>query len=377
MVVRLGVLGTGNIGAYHIELLQSGKVDGAVLAATSSRQGVTLSEVPHFEDYQQMFSEGDIDAVLIATPTMSHLEMGLAAIDAGLHVLMEKPVAMSVFQAEKLLSKVPENLRFAIMLNQRFDPAYSKLKTLLEKKVIGEIQRLSWTMTAWYRPDIYYQVSRWRGTWQGEGGGLLINQCIHNLDILQWLVGLPQSIVANVGFGKYHDIDVEDEVNAMMTFPNGSTAMMTASSGEAPGVNRLEIVGDRGSFLVEDSAIKLFESAVSVKEHVRTTSEMFGMPSFSEKIVEVNEKVNQHAMVLQNFVDAVQSKAALATPGPEGLGSLQLANGILLSAWRNAPVQIPLVSDEYESVLQNRISKTALRTPVERIVEIDMENSYR
>lgn len=378
MTVRFAVVGTGNIGLQHIELLRSGAVPGAELVATCAPRGAAADEsVPHYHDPQEMLDAVRPDAVLIATPTHSHDAVARAALDRGLHVLMEKPLAMSVAQAERLLAEVQPPSRFAVMLNQRFHPTYSQVKALLEANAIGELRRLNWIMTAWYRPDVYYRVSRWRGTWPGEGGGLLINQCIHNLDVLQWLVGLPDSLYARVEFGRHHDIEVEDEVSALMTFGNGAHGVLVASSGEAPGVNRLELVGDRGSILCEGDRIELATADQSVAEHCRTTREMFGMPEFEQRTFKDLPAVNQHAAVIANFVAAIEADEPLLTPGEAGLGSLQLANGMLLSAWTNAPVSLPLDAAAFESELQARISTSALREPEDIEVEIDMEASYR
>jgi predicted dehydrogenase len=324
-----------------------------------------------------MFSSADIDAVLIAAPTMSHVEMAQEAIERGLPIMMEKPLAMSVHQAEMLLALVPDELQFAVMLNQRFHPAYAKLKQLVMDDVIGNIQRVAWTMTAWYRPEIYYQVSSWRGTWAGEGGGLLVNQCIHNLDVLQWLVGLPNSITANVGFGKHHDIEVEDEVSAIMTFENGAIGTLTASSGEAPGINRLELVGDKGTLVFENGVIQVHRSRESIQAHCRTTDEMFGMPAFDEQVIRITEESSQHTEVLQNFVDSLETGAELITPADQGLGSLQIANGILMSAWNNETVTLPIKANQYEALLQEKISRGSLRSPKDLKVNVDMEKSYR
>jgi predicted dehydrogenase len=378
MVVRFGVVGTGNIGSQHIQLLLSGKIKGAALAATASRSASGLQTgVPHFTDYREMFDNADIDAVLIATPTMNHVEMAQQAIERGLPIMMEKPLAMSVHQAEMLLALVPDKLQFAVMLNQRFHPAYAKLKQLLMDDAIGNLQRVGWTMTTWYRPDIYYQVSNWRGTWPGEGGGLLINQCIHNLDVLQWLAGLPNSITANVGFGKHHDIDVEDEVSAIMTFDNGAIGTLIASSGEAPGINRLEIVGDRGRLVFEDGVIEVQRSGESTQTHCRTTHEMFGMPTFAREVIGITEESNQHAAVLQNFVDSLATGIELMTPADQGLGSLQIANGILLSAWNNETVTLPIDVNQYEARLQGKINSASLRTPKNLKAKVNIEKSYR
>ena len=228
--VRIGIVGLGNIGQQHAKLLSGGGVEGAELAAVCARGdgsgapfGVPYG-VPCFTDPEALFDSGLVDAVLIATPTQTHPEIGRAALKRGLHVLMEKPLAMSADQAWDLVSAAPERVQFAVMLNQRFHPAYARIKTILEEGRLGALQRFAWTMTGWYRPDVYYKVSKWRGTWPGEGGGLLINQCIHNLDVLQWLVGLPGGVFAVAGFGRYHEIEVEDEVTATLRFETASPA---------------------------------------------------------------------------------------------------------------------------------------------------------
>ena len=376
--VRFAVVGTGNIGQQHINLLRSGKIEGATLAATVSRSGQRADiSVPHFTSLESLFDAQCCDAVLIATPTMDHASATRLAAQRGLHVLLEKPIAMSVGQSQALIDEIPENIQFAVMLNQRFHPAYAAIKQLLDEGRIGTIQRYTWTMTAWYRPDVYYKVSRWRGTWPGEGGGLLINQCIHNLDIIQWLFGLPEKISANVAFGRYHDIDVEDEVTAMLGYESGCVGLLQASSGEAPGINRLEIIGDTGVISWNDTELTLQQADQSVSEHCATTREMFGMPSFTSQIVDLADGVNQHAQVIQNFVDALTKGSSLLTPAKEGLGSLQLANGMLLSQWDDQAVALPIDCQRYEQLLSERIASSSLREAQNIEVEIDMEKSYR
>ena len=282
--VRVGIIGLGNIGQQHAKLLSGGAIDGAELSAVGGRGGDLGAPfgVPCFPDHQALIHSGLVDAVLIATPTQSHPEIGQAALKQGLHVLMEKPLAMSIGEAQGLISAAPEQSRFAVMLNQRFHPAYARIKTLLDEGRLGPLQRFAWTMTGWYRPDVYYKVSKWRGTWPGEGGGLLINQCIHNLDVLQWLVGMPSEVFAVAGFGRYHEIDVEDEVTATLGFGNGLTGTVTASSGEAPGINQLDLVGDLGTLRFDGDRIRLYASAQSVADHCANTLDMFGMPEFTE-----------------------------------------------------------------------------------------------
>ena len=377
-MVRLGIIGTGNIGQQHLTLMTSGAIEGALLTATASRSAATKTkDIQHFDNYLDMLDSDVIDAVLIATPTMKHIECALAAIQRGIHVLMEKPIAMSVAEASGLIDQVPPGIQFAVMLNQRFHPAYSRLKQLMDDAVIGRLNRFNWTMTAWYRPDIYYRVSSWRGTWPGEGGGLLINQCIHNLDIMQWLFGLPTSLMAKIGFGRFHDIEVEDDVTTIMNYPENVTGVLIASSGEAPGINRLEIVGDLGLITFDGNDISLQQADQSISEHCAMTKEMFGMPNFSQQGVPPGEDINQHATVIQNFVNAIALGEPLLTPGEAGLGSLKLANAMLLSAWQNSEVSLPIETALFRDALDKKIDASSLRQPEDLEVEIDMEKSYR
>jgi predicted dehydrogenase len=377
--VRLGIVGLGNIGQTHIELIQSEQVRRVKVTAVSSRSGSANHHgVPCFSDYTELLSSGLVDAVLIATPTMLHPEMGRLASLQGLHVLMEKPLAMSVGQAQEMLDHASPQQKYAVMLNQRFHPYYSKIKSIIEHGEIGKITRVCWTMTAWYRPDVYYQVSSWRGTWPGEGGGLLINQCIHNLDVLQWLTGLPSKVSAVAGFGKHHNIEVEDEFTATLSYANGASGIVVASSAEAPGINQLDIVGDLGMLRFDGQTLTQWRSDVSVSEHCRDSSEMFGAPNFQVETLRVDEpSSNQHVQVLQNFVDAILDDTPLATPAEEGLASLHLANGILHAAWTGQSVELPLDAQRFEQELQQRIANATLRTPSARDVDIDMDKSYR
>ena len=376
--IRFGVLGTGNIGQQHIALLRSGEIKNAKLTATASRSGEAAdTSIPHYTGIDELLAADCIDVLLVATPTMGHVEPAEKALARGVHVLLEKPIAMSVGQASALIEKKPRDTLLAVMLNQRFHPAYAALKALLSENVVGTIQRYSWTMTAWYRPDVYYKVSSWRGTWPGEGGGLLLNQCIHNLDVMQWLFGLPSSVSSKVAFGRYHDIDVEDEVSAILHYQSGITGLLQASSGEAPGINRLEIIGDEGMLSWDDAEMTLLRADQNVREHCKTTREMFGMPTFSRDLIELKTGVNQHAQVIQNVVDALLEQATLLIPATEGLGSLELANAMLLSEWEQKPTAVPIDANRYEGLLQQKIASASLREPAKIDVDIDMEKSYR
>jgi predicted dehydrogenase len=378
--LRLGVIGLGNIGQQHIKHIQSEAVEACVITAIASRSesdlATTIGAI-HFTDYRQLIDSGLCDAVLIATPTMNHLEMGLYALNKGLHVLMEKPLGLSIAQGKKLLSAASSEQVFGLMLNQRVAPVFAKMKGMIDAGLLGELQRTHWTMTNWFRPEVYFQVSDWRATWHGEGGGLLLNQCIHNIDIFQWLTGMPVTVNGFCGFGKYHNIEVEDEATAYFQYENGATGVFVGSTGEAPGINRLDIVGDKGMLSFDGEKLLFTENSVSTSEYNKRTKDMFGQPNSCQVDITPKEEVNQHVVVINNFVQAVLNQETLIAPAVQGIDSLSIANAILWSAWSGERISLPLDSDGYESVLEKKLENSILREKADIEVNIDMEASYR
>jgi predicted dehydrogenase len=378
--LRLGVIGLGNIGQQHIKHILSGAVDNCVITALASRGESLLSEqikAKHFTDYRDLIDSGLCDGVLIATPTMNHLEMGLYALNKGLHVLMEKPLGLSIAQGEKLLAAADSEQVFALMLNQRVAPVFSEMKRVIDAGALGELQRTHWTMTNWFRPEVYFQVSDWRATWHGEGGGLLLNQCIHNIDIFQWLTGMPVTVQGFCGFGKYHNIEVEDEATAYFKYANGATGVFVGSTGEAPGVNRLDIVGDKGMLSFDGQQLLLTENSPSTSLYNQQTTDMFGQPSSKQIDITPTDSVNQHAIVINNFVQAVLNGEALIAPAIQGIDSLSIANAILWSAWSGQQISFPLNADGYQAALDEKLSHSELREKSDIKASIDMEASYR
>lgn len=382
--VRIGIIGLGNIGQQHIQHIQNA-VNQCQVTAICSRQPVTiagLNDAKHFSDYRQLIDSGLVDAVLVATPTMAHFEQASYALSKGLHVLIEKPIGLSCQEAEQLIAlhqnqPNAQQQVFALMLNQRTDPLFVAMKAQLDSGRIGTIQRTHWTMTNWFRPEVYFQVSDWRATWKGEGGGLLLNQCIHNLDIFQWICGLPCAVQSFCSFGKYHDIEVEDEATAYLQYSNGASGVFVGSTGEAPGINRFDIIGDRGTLSFDGERLQLISNSESTHAFSKTTRDMFGMPQSTTEDITPDRQVNQHAQVIQNFVDAIQVQAPLIAPAEQGLHSLALANAILLSSWQQKTVALPLNSAEYQQALELRIGNSSLRKKADIDVSIDMNKSYR
>lgn len=376
--VRIGVVGLGNIARQHIANIVEGRITNAVLTATCSRGGSTgLAGVSHFNDYRGLIASGLCDAVLVATPTNSHLDIGRSALDAKLHLMMEKPMALSIQEGESLLSSASPDSVAALMLNQRADPLFLRMKEIIESSILGDLIRVNWCMTNWFRPEIYFQVSDWRATWRGEGGGVLVNQCIHNLDILQWLCGMPKALRAHCQFGRFHDVEVEDDVTAYLEYENGATGVFVGSTGEAPGVNRFEVIGDAGSLVFDGTQLTLTQNTPSTKTFNRTTKQMFSMPETSTEVLAIDRKVNQHAVLMQNFVNAIREDEPLIAPLAEGLRSLSIANAMLLSTWQEQTIEFPIDAAEYQSHLQSRIDQSSLRVKADLEAEINMDSSYR
>ena len=379
--IRIGVVGLGNIAQQHIKNVLEGHVKHAKLTAICSRSESDYTrslDVAHFTDYRELIASDLCDAVVVATPTYSHLDVGAAVLDAGLHLMMEKPMGLSVAEGEELVALSNRSGAVAaLMLNQRADPLFLRMREIVASGDLGDLIRINWTMTNWFRPEVYFQVSDWRATWRGEGGGVLVNQCIHNLDILQWICGMPSSLRAFCQFGRFHDVEVEDDVTAYLEYDNGATGIFVGSTGEAPGNNRFEIIGDSGSLVFDGKTLTVSHNEVSTAQFNRETREMFGMPGSSSEPLSIDRAVNQHAILLSNFVAAIQRDESLIAPLYDGLSSLAIANGMLMSTWTNSKVDFPIDTVEYGRLLQQKIESSVLRTKAQVEVNIDMSSSYR
>jgi len=379
--IRIGVVGLGNIAQQHIKNVLEGHVRHAKLTAICSRSESDYTRslgVAHFTDYRELIASRLCDAVVVATPTYSHLDVGAAVLDAGLHLMMEKPMGLSIAEGEELVARANRSGAVAaLMLNQRADPLCLRMREIVVSGDLGDLIRINWTMTNWFRPEVYFQVSDWRATWRGEGGGVLVNQCIHNLDILQWICGMPSSLRAFCRFGRFHDVEVEDDVTAYLEYDNGATGIFVGSTGEAPGNNRFEIIGDSGSLVFDGKTLTVSRNEVSTAQFNRETREMFGMPGSSSEPLSIDRAVNQHAILLSNFVESIRNDESLIAPLDDGLSSLAIANGMLMSTWTDSKVDFPIDAVEYSRLLQQKIESSVLRTKAQVEVNIDMSSSYR
>ena len=336
--VRLGIVGLGGMGAQHARALVDGAIAGATLVAVCDSDPSRLEAFPlvaRFASCDDLLASGQVDALVVATPHYDHVPLGVAALEAGVHVLVEKPLAVHVADGQQLLDAHDRrpDLVLGFMANQRTDPRYRFLKQLLDQGELGAVHRISWTITDWFRTDAYYASSSWRATWAGEGGGVLINQCPHQLDLLCWLFGTPSRVRGFCQLGKWHDLEVEDACTAYLEFPGGATGVFVTTTGEAPGVN----------------------------EELTYSFEGWG---------------GQHHEVLANFVAAVAHGGALIGPGVEGLAAVECANAILMSSLWDRTLDLPLdrqaVAEEFRHLAASgRPAPTSQQTGI-----LDLSDSF-
>jgi len=379
--VRFGIIGIGNMGSAHARSLVKGEVSNAQLTAICDINPDRLNwaksnlgdNILVFDNADHMLKSGAIDAVLIATPHYDHPGLAVKGFEANLHVLIEKPAGVytkqvrAMNEAAKASGKV-----FGIMYNQRTNPIYQKLKDLVDSGELGEIRRTNWIITDWYRPQSYYDSGSWRATWAGEGGGVLLNQSPHQLDLWQWICGMPKRVRAFCGFGKYHDIEVEDDVTAYVEYENGATGVFITSTSDAPGTNRFEISADRGKVVVEDGKLTFWRNRIPEREFNASYKGGFGQPEVWKCEIPVSGPNLQHLGILNNFTDAILTGSKLLAPGEEGIRGLTISNAMHLSAWTDSWVDLPLDEELFLTHLKDRINNSSRKKNTEsKTLDVD------
>lgn len=384
--VRIGIIGLGNMGTGHAHYLMNGEVSGAILTAVCDDRQERLEyarqtwgeAVKVFSDAEEMYKSGSIDGVLIATPHYSHSELAILAFQHKLHVLVEKPAGVYTKQVRLMNDAAGSSGKvFGIMYNQRTNPLYAKLRELIQDGELGEIRRTNWIITNWYRSQSYYDSGGWRATWAGEGGGVLLNQDPHQLDLWQWTTGLmPQRIRAFCHFGKHRNIEVEDDVTAYVEYENGATGVFVTTTGDAPGTNRFEVTGDRGKIVIEDDKLIFWRLRVSEQEFSRTFTGGFGEPEHWKCEIPVPQKEFGHKSITQDWVNAILHGTPLLAPGIEGIKGLTISNAMLLSTWTDNWVELPIDEELYYELLQQRIQNSTAAKKAGEYRTLDVKNTH-
>jgi len=378
-MVRFGIVGCGTMGKGHAQSIWEGKVVGAVLTSVCDTDPKALEwakekdvNIKTFDHVTAMFDSGEIDVVLIATPHYDHPTIAMEAMEKGIHVMAEKPIGVFTKNVRELNERSKTaGVVFGIMYNQRTDPMYRKMRKMVQSGELGTLKRTSWIITDWYRPQAYYDTGGWRATWEGEGGGVLINQCPHNLDLWQWICGMPKRVTAFAHNGKWHDIEVEDDVTAYVEYENGATGTFITSTADFPGTNRFEIIGDLGKLVCENNELVHYKLDISEREFNRSNTEMFATPQSTRIVIDCLEEhaeINlplgapqnggsQHIGVLNAFVQKINGEGELVANGEEGINGLTISNAIHLSAWLGKTVELPLDEDLYLTELKKKFKK--------------------
>ncbi len=382
--IRLGVIGVGNMGRTHCKNIKEGKCPEIELVAIADNNAMRIQamkddgyeNVTYFADAEEMMDSGLCDSVLVAVPHYDHAKYAIMAMEKGLHVMVEKPAGVYTKQVREMNAVAEKSdVVFGMMFNQRTNHVYRKAKELVSSGKYGNIRRVNWLITNWYRPQIYYDSGDWRATWSGEGGGVLLNQCPHQLDLLQWICGMPVKMHAFMQFGKWHDIEVEDDVTAYMEFENGATGCFITTTGDGLGTNRLEIQMDSAKLIVEKESISLWEFEVSEPEFSKTNKQPFGTIPTKQVEVETDGINERHSGVMNAFAGAILRGEALVAGGEEGINGLMISNAMHLSAWTNSTVTLPIDEELYYEELMKRVRASKRKTTVVNVVA-DTDGTY-
>ncbi len=380
--VRLGLIGLGNIGQHHAAYLSAGKINCAELVAVSDAVANKLEKykpLKTFNTGEELIASGLVDAVIIATPHYQHTTLGIAALQHGLHLMVEKPISAHKADAERLIAahQARPELIFAGMFQLRAEPRYLKIRDLIQTGELGQVIRMSWIMTDWFRTEAYYASGGWRATWKGEGGGVLLNQCLHNLDVMQWLLGMPTKVRGFCQLGRFHDIEVEDNVTAYLEFPGRATGTFVSSTGEAPGSNRFEIAGTRGKLVLENNRLLFTRNETDALEFSKRAKLGFAKPEIWNVEIPFDNAANGHATLMQNFVNAIVRQEPLIAPGAEGIHSVELANAMLFSSLLERAIELPLDSAAYELKLNELIANSRIEKKVIEVSNEDFAKSFK
>lgn len=382
--VKLGIIGLGNIGAStHLKNYLDGKLPEIVITAVAERKADRLDSarkqlpdrVHCFQEGSELIASGTCEAVLICTPHYQHPTLAMDAFAHNLHVLCEKPAGVYTKQVQEMNEAAAKTDKtFAMMFNQRTNCIYRKMHELVTGKKYGAIKRVNWIVTDWYRTQIYYDSGAWRATWAGEGGGVLLNQCPHNMDLLQWICGMPSCVQAFCHEGKWHDIEVEDDVTAYMEYPNGATGVFVTTTGDAPGTNRFEVTMEGAKLVCENDRLTLWELDVNERVFCKTATGGFDTPKCTKIEVETDGKNEQHVGVINAFAAHILRGEPLVARGEEGIFGLTLSNAMHLSSWLNKPIQIPFDEDLFLAELDKRRAHSRLKE--DKNIVFNTEGSY-
>ena len=395
--VKLGIIGVGNMGYSHLrgivdqancELVVTAiadrldnKLEAAIKYITDHNEKDPANQAPipaTFKDGSDLINSGTCEAILIAVPHYDHPVFAIEGFKAGLHVMCEKPAGVYTLQVREMMAEADKHpeLKFGMMFNQRTNCVYRKMKEIIDSGELGEIRRTNWIITDWYRPQAYYDSGDWRATWSGEGGGVLLNQCPHNLDLWQWICGMPVTVDSKMRFGRLHDVEIEDEVTTYVEYANGATGTFITTTGEAPGANRFEVVCDGGTLVCEGNKLILKKLEMRESEFTKVNKVAFASPKCTISTVETDGLNPQHRGIRDAFAAAILRDEPLIADGREGINGLMLSNAMHLSAWTGKTVELPFDEQLFKDLLMDHVKNSRRKTTVASGGVADLSDTY-
>ena len=383
--IKLGIIGIGNMGSAHAKNIVGGECPDFELVAVADIKPQRLEwakkelspEINCFDNAEKMLDSGLINACMVCVPHYDHPRYAIECMKRGIHVMVEKPAGVYTKQVREMNeeAKKHSDVVFGMMFNQRTNCVYRKMRELVQSKVYGNIRRTNWIITNWYRPQAYYDSGDWRATWSGEGGGVLLNQCPHQLDLWQWICGMPKKVEAHLRYGRWHDIEVEDDVTAYVEYENGATGVFITSTGDAHGTNRFEIQLDKAKMVAEGDRLTVLEYDITEQEFSKTNTNPFGMVGAHEVDPQLDGENLQHKGVINAWGGAILRGEPLVAGGEEGINGLTLSNAMHLSSWLGKEITLPFDEDLYYTELMKRVANSKRKTNVKEVVA-DTSSSY-
>ena len=370
--VRFGIVGCGNMGTGHAKHFREGNIENGVLTAVCDINPKKFNafrerfgdSIKYFDTAEEMFKSGECDCVVICTPHYSHPELAISALDNELNCIVEKPAGVYTLQVKEMLARAETSDKIlGIMFNQRTNPAFKTMKKMIADGKIGQIKRTNWIITDWYRTQYYYDTGAWRATWAGEGGGVLYNQAPHQLDLFQWIIGMqPSKVHAFCHYGKWHDIEVEDDVTCYVEYPNGATGVFITTTADAPGTNRFEVTGTLGTLIFENNKLYYKQLLKDERVHCKEADKGFELPEVLPTVeIELDDENPQHKGILNNIANAILGLEEVYAPATDGLAGVQLANAMHLSSWLGESVSLPINDELFYEELKKRIAVSKVR----------------
>ncbi len=383
--IKLGIIGIGNMGSSHAKNILNGKCPDFELAAVAEINAGRVewakkelsADIRYFAAAEEMLDSGLIESCMVCVPHYGHPKYAVECLRRGIHVMVEKPAGVYTKQVREMNAEAEKHpgTVFAMMFNQRTNPVYQKMRELVQSGAYGRIRRTNWLITNWYRPQCYYDSGDWRATWSGEGGGVLLNQCPHNLDLWQWICGMPSRVESHLHYGRWHQIEVEDDVTTYVEYPNGATGVFVTSTGDAHGTNRFEIQLDKAKLVAEDDRLSVLEYEMTEQEFSRTNTEPFGTVRAKEIEVDTSGQNEQHIGVVNAWGGAILRGEPLVAGGAEGILGLTLSNAMHLSSWLGKAVEIPFDEELFYTELMKRV-QASKRKESGKTVFADTSSTY-